>query len=717
MATVTETADCEINSVDFLLGNKFSLLPDSDKLRVKTAGPQRPPINIRSANRGSTCRQFSLTWYEKYDWLTACSIRNKVFCFYCLCFGSSTCADTFSKNGYDDMKNLSRALKRHSESKSHIAAGVAFKSFGRLDIRSCLNEGFRQNLIAHNAEVTKNREILRRLIDITELLARQELSFRAHDEKETSLNRGNFIEFCDFLASYDSVLREHLESSSVFKGTSKHVQNDLIESIAFVLKSQIQKEIQESMFFAVEVDETTDVGGYQQLVTILRFVNVEDIHFEVKERFLGFSRVTQRNAEGISAMICDNIKDFDMEKKLVNQTYDGAAVMAGEVKGVQARIKEAAPMAHFIHCAAHRLNLTLQDSCMHVTPVKQFFGTLGNMQLFFKSSPKRLDALDDFAAGNKFRLVRGSATRWNFKSRCVNVVLHRYEILHDFFDSVANDTQQWDSTTTSVAVGFVRHFEDEDFAFLLLLFNFIFNHVDVLYNVLQSKTLDISACKTGIQSFLRVLSSNRTDDTINAFSERAKGMVPHSDDKQKRKPFNRQQVAFEVIDTLKTQTEIRFDDITHLNGFNLIDNQRFSQYQRTFPAQVFEQLIASYPIFDHLKLRNELEIVYADTQNCHRTQKDLLNFIIDNHLTDILSEIYKLLLLYFTIPLTTASAERSFSSLKRIKNYLRSTMTNERLDNLAIIAIEKGLLKKIDKNAIIDRFASLKERRKDFLYK
>ena len=81
-------------------------------------------------------------------------------------------------------------------------------------------------------------------------------------------------------------------------------------------------------------------------------------------------------------MIAENLKNFEMKKKLVNQTYDGAAVMSGEVSGVQARIKEVAPHAHFIHCAAHRLNLTLQHSCMSIKPVKQFFGTLANIQFF-----------------------------------------------------------------------------------------------------------------------------------------------------------------------------------------------------------------------------------------------------------------------------------------------------------------------------------------------
>ena len=41
----------------------------------------------------------------------------------------------------------------------------------------------------------------------------------------------------------------------------------------------------------------------------------------------------------------------------------------------------------------------------------------------------------------------------------------------------------------------------------------------------------------------------------------------------------------------------------------------------------------------------------------------------------LLSDVHKLLKLYYTIPVTNASAECNFSALKRIKTYLRSSMT------------------------------------------
>ena len=63
------------------------------------------------------------------------------------------------------------------------------------------------------------------------------------------------------------------------------------------------------------------------------------------------------------------------------------------------------------------------------------------------------------------------------------------------------------------------------------------------------------------------------------------------------------------------------------------------------------------------------------------------------------------------ILVTVASAERSFSKLKLLKSYLRSTMKQERLNALAIIALESGMLEKIEYEYIIEDFISKNAKR------
>ncbi|PWA86788.1 zinc finger MYM-type protein 1 [Artemisia annua] len=87
---------------------------------------------------------------------------------------------------------------------------------------------------------------------------------------------------------------------------------------------------------------------------------------------------------------------------------------------------------------------------------------------------------------------------------------------------------------------------------------------------------------------------------------------------------------------------------------------------------------------------------------------DILDFVNQNAYLPNAIIAYRVLL---TIPVTVASAERSFSKLKLLKSYLRSTMTQERLNGLALIAIESDLLESIDYEDVIDNFASKNARR------
>ena len=62
-----------------------------------------------------------------------------------------------------------------------------------------------------------------------------------------------------------------------------------------------------------------------------------------------------------------------------------------------------------------------------------------------------------------------------------------------------------------------------------------------------------------------------------------------------------------------------------------------------------------------------------------------------------------------TLPVTSCSSERSFSTLKRIKTYLRSTCGNERLTSLALMHIHRDV--PVSSQEMVDKFARLHPRR------
>ena len=91
--------------------------------------------------------------------------------------------------------------------------------------------------------------------------------------------------------------------------------------------------------------------------------------------------------------------------------------------------------------------------------------------------------------------------------------------------------------------------------------------------------------------------------------------------------------------------------------------------------------------------------------------KELLELIFERELQTLYPEVVTGLVLFLTIPVTVASAERSFSKLKLIKTYLRSTMSQDRLRHFALLSIEHQEAEKLDKSVIIRKFASAKVRR------
>ncbi|CAB4008072.1 zinc finger MYM-type 1-like [Paramuricea clavata] len=77
----------------------------------------------------------------------------------------------------------------------------------------------------------------------------------------------------------------------------------------------------------------------------------------------------------------------------------------------------------------------------------------------------------------------------------------------------------------------------------------------------------------------------------------------------------------------------------------------------------------------------------------------------------ILPAVYKCFKLLLTAPVTVAKNERTFSKMKVIKNFLRSTMSGERLEDLIVLAAEKNLTDKIDFNVVLKAWIAKKNRK------
>ena len=78
---------------------------------------------------------------------------------------------------------------------------------------------------------------------------------------------------------------------------------------------------------------------------------------------------------------------------------------------------------------------------------------------------------------------------------------------------------------------------------------------------------------------------------------------------------------------------------------------------------------------------------------------------------EIYPSIYFFLKVLAVMPVSVASAERSFSTLRRLKDYLRTTMTETSLRSLALMISHSDLAYSLDLDWVLDRFASKQRRR------
>lgn len=159
-----------------------------------------------------------------------------------------------------------------------------------------------------------------------------------------------------------------------------------------------------------------------------------------------------------------------------------------------------------------------------------------------------------------------------------------------------------------------------------------------------------------------------------------------------------------------------------LEFFSLLNSQLCEKYNKVFPDNELQSLDEQYGRFlDILRLKNELHVLYSSEDFKNKLIFEIIKFMNLNKLDSGLKEIYKLAKLIATIPSTTASAERLFSALKRIKTYCRSIQGQDGLSSLAILYIKVKILDDLKMTPeFYDNVTEIfveKERIIDFIYK
>ena len=140
-------------------------------------------------------------------------------------------------------------------------------------------------------------------------------------------------------------------------------------------------------------DEVADVSNKEQLSIALRYVDSDTL--VVREDLVGFVECdTGISGCDLARKITGTLKELGLDLEyLCGQAYEGAGNMAGSVKGTAVLICSQYPLAMYLHCSSHCLNLAVVKS-LEVTTVCNMMAVVGRVYQFFSAHPKRQEAFE-----------------------------------------------------------------------------------------------------------------------------------------------------------------------------------------------------------------------------------------------------------------------------------------------------------------------------------
>jgi len=742
----------------------------SNRLRQTIVIEDVKQIQSHDFPKDKNNRRFSVAHYKKRlpngeevcrEWLVYSVSNNAVFCFCCKLFSKKDGLSVLQEGGSSDWKNISAVLSSHEKSLEHLEN---FLSWRELQLR--LSKG--KTVDDDNQRDIQEQErywnqVLQRLIALVRVLAMQNLAFRGSNEKLYCTGNGNFLKFLEFLALFDPVMEKHLQKVQNQETTvhylGKEIQNELIHLLAKSIKEKILAKANLAKYFSIILDCTPDVGHVEQMSIIVRFVDITTQEtgestgekVVIKEHFLGFVPLQETTGAFLTeTLLCELEKMGLSIDNLRGQEYDNGSNMRGKVNGVQNRVRNINPRAFFVPCSAHSLNLVVNDAAKSCLSATSFFILVQKIYTYFSASTKRWEVLKQHLCGG-LTVKPLSDTRWESRVDALKPLRYNLANVYDALMEIFEDISLVGSSgneSRAEAFGLAAAVSKFNFVVCLVTWYNILFEVNLTSKLIQKRDCDLNACTMQLQTTKRFLEKCRSDkgfeQTLVDAAEVAKEIeIPSSFDQEpvRRRKRKRQYDETEddtASETIDPKQQFKFDFY-----FPVLDmaiqsiDERFVQLQQH--TSLFGFLYDIYHLkekpsdeilhccklleqsltheedrdIDHIDLCSELTAVARRLPKSLAPQ-DVLKFLAEQKLLDSVPNLAIALRILLTLPVSVASAERSFSKLNLIKTFVRSTMVQERLDSLAIISIEPVYATSLDMAELIKNFAKQKARKMPF---
>ncbi|KAL4091733.1 hypothetical protein QTP88_026380 [Uroleucon formosanum] len=442
------------------------------------------------------------------------------------------------------------------------------------------------------------------------------------------------------------------------------------------VKDEILLKIIEVKYYSILFNFTPDIAHQEQMVQVIRYVIQNNQNeCEIIESFFKFVRVYNKTGESLTEDILDCLtKDNLRISDCRGQSFDSGSNMSGKIKGVQARIIEMNKLARFIPCSAHSLNL------IGVIVQKVYLNT----------------------------------TRWLAKHRAIKSLNTQLVMVFKSFEVLKQE--KLSEETKFDADNLIRSLKSFSFICMLMVWEKILSAIDRINIILQEPKLTIDVAVKHLQSIETEFQKVRL---------RKKKLLPgeiEEDEFCNISEENKYSIMIKnVIDNILIGLRQRFKSMENIaQDFSFLNPTIIYSWPMENSKRAGVDLCNKYENnLNKIEFISELESFKEHVYNIDDDLKratffEMLNFIYKNKLQDVYPNISVAYQIYLTMPVTSASCERSFSKLKLIKTYLRSNTEQARLNHLSILSIENKIARQINYEDIINDFAAKKARKVHF---
>lgn len=661
--------------------------------------------------------------------------KDVAFCF--ICMGatregriSNTKSDNcFISSGFYNWKDATVKYRKHEQSECHKEAlqrHIVLPQQTR-DIGETLSA-------SHKTEKADNRKHLLTILRSIRFLARQGIALRGHDNTNS-----NFIQILKLHGEDDPTILKWMEKKTD-KFTSSDIQNEMLQVMALGILRNVAENLRADTFFTIMADEATDQSNRQQVVIVLRHV---DCDLNVHEEFIGLYMVPTIDSATLTNVIQDTLLRMNLSiNNCRGQCYDGASNMSGAKSGVATNITKKEERAVYTHCYGHALNLAVSDSVKGSKVMRDALDTVFEISKLIKYSPKRdsqfevlKNEINPETPG--FRVL--CPTRWTVRAASLCSVLDNYDVLQTLW-GVSYESSK-DSEIRARILGVQAQMRTFDFMFGVCLGYELLRHTDNLSKTLQHVDMSASEGQRLADLTLDTLTGLRNDDAFDKFWETTLKKQDALDVNEPTLPRRRKlpkrfesgDAEYEYPPTAKDMYRQKYYeafDLTTNCVKKRFDQPGFNTYRKlqdvllkTVTGESCDDEIQYVVDFykgdiEKTQLKTQLETLHVyiqrqDPDTSNISIRRIVDYVRDMKPTTkcLFSQVVTVVKLVLVMPATNATSERTFSALRRIKTYLRSTMTQERLNNLMVLHVHREATDNIDISSTANEFVSRKETR------